>query len=70
MRKLYRHPMFRRLVAAVLMLDVAGSAMANPTGMTVHERFRHRHQQRFTAHRHHDFAKHFPQLAEFQYCRR
>jgi filamentous hemagglutinin family protein len=28
--------MFRRLVAAVLMLDVAGSAMANPTGMTVH----------------------------------
>ena len=28
--------MFRRLVAAVLMLDVAGSATANPTGMTVH----------------------------------
>jgi len=28
--------MFRRLVAAVLMLDMAGSALANPTGMTVH----------------------------------
>jgi len=36
MRTLYRHPMFRRLVAAVLMLDMAGSAMANPTSMTVH----------------------------------
>jgi filamentous hemagglutinin family protein len=35
MRTLYRHPMFRRLVAAVMLLDVAGSAMANPTGMTV-----------------------------------
>jgi filamentous hemagglutinin family protein len=27
--------MFRQLVAAVIMLDVTGSAMANPTGMTV-----------------------------------
>jgi filamentous hemagglutinin family protein len=36
MRKAYRHPMFRRLAAAVLMLDLTGSAMANPTGMTVH----------------------------------
>ena len=36
MRTLYRHPMFRRLVAAALMLDVRWSAMANPTGMTVH----------------------------------
>jgi filamentous hemagglutinin family protein len=32
---MYRHPMFRRLVAAVILLDAAGSAMANPTGMTV-----------------------------------
>jgi filamentous hemagglutinin family protein len=36
MQIVYRHSLFRRLVAAVLMLDVAGSAMANPTGMTVH----------------------------------
>jgi filamentous hemagglutinin family protein len=35
MRTLYRHPILRRLVAAVMLLDVAGSAMANPTGMTV-----------------------------------
>jgi len=35
MCRMYRHPMFRRLVAAVILLDAAGSAMANPTGMTV-----------------------------------
>ena len=36
MCRLYRHSMFRRLVAAVLMLSVALNATANPTGMTVH----------------------------------
>ena len=36
MRTVYRHPRFRRLVAAVLMLGVALDATANPTGMTVH----------------------------------
>ena len=36
MCRLYRHPMFRRLVPAVLMLAVALVATANPTGMTVH----------------------------------
>ena len=36
MRRLYRHSLFRRLVAGVLMLGVALDAAANPTGMTVH----------------------------------
>ena len=36
MRILYRHSLFRRLVAGVLMLGVALDATANPTGMTVH----------------------------------
>ena len=35
MRTLYRHPMFRRLAAAVLLLGVTLNAMANPQGMTV-----------------------------------
>jgi len=35
MRTLYRHPMFRRLVAAVLLFGIALDAAANPTGMTV-----------------------------------
>jgi filamentous hemagglutinin family protein len=35
MRNFCRHSIFRRLTAAVLMLDLAASAMANPTGMTV-----------------------------------
>ena len=55
----YRHSLFHRLVAGVLMLGVALNATANPTGMRP-QPFRHRRQQRFTAHRHHDFAKHLP----------
>ncbi|MFZ0826129.1 MAG: filamentous hemagglutinin N-terminal domain-containing protein, partial [Verrucomicrobiia bacterium] len=35
MRKLHRHPICRRLIAGVLMLDLASNAMANPLGLTV-----------------------------------
>ena len=35
MRIWYRHSLFRRFVTGALMLDMAGSAMANPHGLTV-----------------------------------
>jgi len=35
MRILCRHLMFRRLVAVVIMFNIAGNVIANPTGMTV-----------------------------------
>jgi filamentous hemagglutinin family protein len=35
MRTLYRHPILRRLIAAVLLFGIALDAAANPTGMTV-----------------------------------
>ena len=69
MRTLYRHPMFRRLVAAVLMLGVALDAMANPTGMTVQSGSATATVNGSQLTDHH-FAEHLPELAEFQHRRR